>query len=109
MSVLDRIWGGQLKTLSIDAAGHAVRLVVSSVTEGVEDVCEIVCSRIRELRLFDESPEIWDYVEITAASATPQLDGSLVLELTMWKEDAGLIIRCDAIDVGGEALSFDGC
>lgn len=109
MSVLDRIWGGQLKKLYVDVASHEARLVVSTITQGAEDACEIACSGIHEIRLFDESPTVWDYVEVTAASATPQPDGSVVLDLTMWTEDAGLVIRCDEIRIDGEVLSFDGC
>ena len=109
MSVLERIWGGMLKELSVDVASHTVRLVVSTVTQGVEDVCEIVCTGIREMRLFDESPVAWDYVEITSASATPKPDGSTVLDLTMWTENAGLVIRCNDIRVDEEVLLFDGC
>ncbi|NOY55277.1 MAG: hypothetical protein GXP34_04740 [Actinobacteria bacterium] len=109
MTVLNRIWGGRLTQLRVDAAVHRVRLVISTVTGAVEDVCEIVCSEVREMRLFDESMSVWDYVEITAASARPMPDGSMVLELTMWTEEAGLMIRCGEITVDGEALSFNGC
>lgn len=108
MSVLGRIWGGKLQKLDIDVAGHTACLVVSTLTHGVEDTCEIICTGIREIRLFDESPIAWEYVEITSASAIGKPDGSVVLQLTMWTEDAGLVIRCNEIKIDEEVLSIGG-
>ncbi|VAW00275.1 hypothetical protein MNBD_ACTINO02-35 [hydrothermal vent metagenome] len=63
-----------------------MHLVVSTVTRGggAEDNCEIVCSGVRDLHIFNESSSLWDFVEVTAASARPIPDGSMVLDLTMW-------------------------
>ena len=59
---------------------------------GAEDNCEIVCSGVRDLHIFNESSSLWDFVEVTAASARPIPDGSMVLDLTMWTDNASLTI-----------------
>lgn len=59
----------------------------------------MACTGASEVRIFDEQPSIWDYAEVTAARLDAMPDGTKTLEMTMWKEDAGIAVRCAEVAV----------
>ncbi len=106
MSSIGRLWGGILREFSVDVAGHRVRVLVYIHNAGQENVIEVMCTGVTEVRVFDPNPAAWDYAEVTAASAREALDGSVVLDITMWTEDAGMAIRCAELSIDGQPLAF---
>ena len=62
---------------------------------------------VREFRFFDGDAARWDYTEMTAISATRMTDGSYVVDITTWTDDAGLMIRCDGFEMNQLPLGVD--
>ncbi len=101
---LDDLWGGIIESLAVEPSSHLVQLVVRVVTAGEVVMHQLGFEGVRELRLFDEVGEPWDYTELTSVRCTRQPDRTITTDLVLWSEAAGLVIRSDIVRINGEEL-----
>lgn len=102
MATLDDLWGGQLASVRFHAATHDCEIQVATLDRGQTNNFLLVCRGVTDLRFQNAIPEPWTYAELTEAHvSTDPATGEYLLELMIWSEDAGLAIRCAAIDVVG--------
>lgn len=100
MTATDGLWGGRLTTLGFDTVTHACTLGVVTTLDGSEVHHVIRCSEVSELRFENAILEPWQYAEVTEAHlTTDEAPRTQTLELVLWSEDAGLVIRAASIEI----------
>jgi hypothetical protein len=100
MATPDDLWGGQLVGVAFDPVGHICKLQVATFVDGRSHAYLIDCRGVHELRFPNSIPEPWAYAEVTEAhSSFDQESGRHLLELVLWSEAAGLVVKCSSIDI----------
>jgi len=103
MAFTDVLWGGTLADLTFDVVHHECLLRVEVLAGGTMSSHILRCDGVNELRFFNQIPEPWTYAEVTEIEAEYDRPASCWrLELLLWSEQAGLVLRCTDIALDDE-------
>lgn len=98
MATTDDLWGGQLVEVGFNPVSHVCTLRVHALLHGRTYVYDVVCEGVTELRFHNSIPEPWTYAELTEAHVAIESE-ELALDLILWSEDSGLVIKGSSIEV----------
>lgn len=91
----DDLWGGTLTELTFNPAQGQCALRIEVVDAGSTSSHTVRCEDISEFGFFSSIPQPWTYAEVTQIALTFDDTGSYwLLDVMLWSEDAGLVLRC---------------
>ena len=103
MAFTDGLWGGMLTGLDFDPVSHECQLRVELLENRAATTHVLRCRGVTELRFFNEIEEPWTYAEVTEIDVGfDNAANRWRLEMTLWSEQSGLVLRCMEIALDDE-------
>lgn len=107
MRDLELLWGGIINDLAFDLVAHRISILVETIDDDHRAEHRLRFEGVTEARFFDEIGEDWSYADLTEAYCESGEDGSILTEIVLWSETAGLTIRSREVVVNGERVKLD--
>jgi hypothetical protein len=104
MNGLDTLWGGIIVGFSFDVVSHEIMILVEIIDGSEREKHRLHFTQVSEARFFNSIPEPWSYADLTEIHSDTTLDGSVLTEIVLWTEEAGLSIRSKEVILDGKIV-----
>jgi hypothetical protein len=100
------LWAATLDSLSVDLLQHSVvmnlHVTDSSRSPKVQyHVFEL--QGVHDFHWFSSIPAPWNYAEVTEIHVRTEGTAGFVVDMMLWSEDAGLVIKAESVLLDGVA------